>query len=103
LWILGNESALAKNENVWKSLVLDSKNRGFFFHADKDTEMAKAIFDSMKELDQSLDLLDTNSVIFRNTMWKVCACLCLFKINTCIYVNLYLMSCYLFICCRFSL
>ncbi|MCI05737.1 lupus brain antigen-like protein, partial [Trifolium medium] len=38
---------------------------------DRDTEMAKAIFDSIKELDQSLDLLDTNSVIFRNTMWKV--------------------------------
>ncbi|PNX72733.1 regulator of nonsense transcripts-like protein, partial [Trifolium pratense] len=71
LWILGNERALASSDNVWKSLVLDSKNRGFFFHADRDTEMAKAIFDSIKELDQSLDLLDTNSVIFRNTLWKV--------------------------------
>jgi senataxin len=71
LWILGNERALSNNDNVWKSLVHDSKNRGFFFHADQDTEMAKAISDSMKELDQSFDLLQTNSILFRNTMWKV--------------------------------
>ncbi|XP_045797847.1 uncharacterized protein LOC123892041 [Trifolium pratense] len=71
LWILGNERALASNENVWKSLVLDSKNRGLFFHADRDTEMAKAILDSIKELDRFVDLLDTDSIIFRNTMWKV--------------------------------
>ncbi|PNX96084.1 regulator of nonsense transcripts-like protein, partial [Trifolium pratense] len=63
--------ALSNNDNVWKSLVNDSKNRGFFFHADQDTEMAKAISDSMKELDQSFDLLQTNSILFRNTMWKV--------------------------------
>jgi senataxin len=68
---LGNERALSNNDNVWKSLVLDSKNRGFFFEADQDTEMAKAISDSMKELDQSFDLLQTNSILFRNTMWKV--------------------------------
>lgn len=71
LWILGNERALTKNENVWRSLVVDSKNRGFFFHTDQDSEMAKAVLDSMKELDASLDLLHTNSAIFRNTLWKV--------------------------------
>jgi hypothetical protein len=81
LWILGNERALASNDNVWKSLVLDSKNRGFFFHADRDTEMAKAIFDSIKELDRWIDLLDTSSVIFRNTMWKVYY-RCCYKLHT---------------------
>jgi senataxin len=81
LWILGNERALASNDNVWKSLVLDSQNRGFFFHADRDTEMAKAIFDSIKELDRWIDLLDTSSVIFRNTMWKVYY-RCCYKLHT---------------------
>jgi len=71
LWILGNERALVNNNNVWRALVIDSKNRGLFFSTDQDPEMAKAVLDSMKELDQSLNLLDTNSAIFRNTMWKV--------------------------------
>jgi hypothetical protein len=61
--------------------VLDSKNRGFFFHADRDTEMAKAIFDSIKELDRWIDLLDTSSVIFRNTLWKVYY-RCCYKLHT---------------------
>lgn len=72
LWILGNERALAREENVWKKLISDSKKRGSFFHADQDPEMARAISDSLKELDQSQDMLDTNSVIFRNSLWKVC-------------------------------
>lgn len=71
LWILGNERALARNDNVWKTLVLNSKNRKLFFEADQDKEMAKAILDSKKELDQSLDLLDSNSILFRNAKWKV--------------------------------
>ncbi|KAL5077780.1 hypothetical protein RYX36_016764 [Vicia faba] len=71
LWILGNERALVRDENVWKNLIFDSKKRGSFFHADQDPEIAKAILESLKELDQSLDLLDTNSAIFRNTLWKV--------------------------------
>ena len=71
MWILGNEWAITNNENVWKAIVLDAKNRKCFFNANQDEEMAKAILDSKKEADQFDDLLDTNSVLFRSKLWKV--------------------------------
>ncbi|XP_061353992.1 uncharacterized protein LOC133298681 [Gastrolobium bilobum] len=71
LWILGNERALTSNDNVWKAVVLDAMNRKCFFNADQDMELAKAIMDAKREMDQFDDLLDTNSVLFRNAMWKV--------------------------------
>ncbi|KOM26457.1 hypothetical protein LR48_Vigan272s004500 [Vigna angularis] len=71
LWILGNEWAITKNENVWNAIVLDAKKRNCFFNAEQDEEMAKAILDSKKEADQFDDLLDTNSVLFKNKLWKV--------------------------------
>ncbi|WJX52814.1 hypothetical protein P8452_38884 [Trifolium repens] len=71
LWILGNERTLVSQENVWKTLVLDAKKRQCFFNADEDKDLAKAIWDARKELDQLDDLLNANSVIFRNSRWKV--------------------------------
>jgi len=71
LWILGNERAITNNENVWKAIVLDAKNRKCFFNADQDEEMVKAILDSKKKAYQFDDLLDTNSVLFRSKLWKV--------------------------------
>ncbi|KAK2437779.1 P-loop containing nucleoside triphosphate hydrolase superfamily protein [Trifolium repens] len=71
LWILGNERTLVSQENVWKTLVLDAKKRQCFFNADEDKDLAKAIWDARKELDQFDDLLNANSVIFRNSRWKV--------------------------------
>lgn len=68
---MGNEWAITKNENVWNAIVLDAKKRKCFFNAEEDEEMAKAILDSKKEADQFDDLLDTNSVLFRNKLWKV--------------------------------
>ncbi|QCD87121.1 regulator of nonsense transcripts 1 [Vigna unguiculata] len=70
LWILGNERAITNNENVWKAIVLDAKNRKCFFNADQDEEMVKAILDSKKKAYQFDDLLDTNSVLFRSKLWK---------------------------------
>ncbi|KAG5019547.1 hypothetical protein JHK87_015402 [Glycine soja] len=72
LWILGNERALTSNENVWRAIVLDAKSRKCFFNVDRDNEMTKAILDAMKESDQFDDLLDTNSVHFKNAFWKIC-------------------------------
>ncbi|CAJ2677798.1 unnamed protein product [Trifolium pratense] len=71
LWILGNERTLVSQENVWKSLVLDAKKRQCFFNADEDKDLAKSIWDAKKELDQLDDLLNADSVIFRNSRWKV--------------------------------
>ncbi|KAJ1385984.1 hypothetical protein SESBI_41185 [Sesbania bispinosa] len=59
------------DNNVWKALILDVKNRKCFFNADEDKKLAKAILDAKKEMDQSVDLLDANSVLFRNAGWKV--------------------------------
>ncbi|KAL2322364.1 hypothetical protein Fmac_026743 [Flemingia macrophylla] len=71
LWILGNERALTNKENVWKAIVLDAKKRNCFFDAERDEEMAKAILDAKKERDQFDDLLDTNSYLFKDQLWKV--------------------------------
>ncbi|KAF7827415.1 recBCD enzyme subunit RecB, P-loop containing nucleoside triphosphate hydrolase [Senna tora] len=71
LWILGNEKTLTTRENVWKSLVLDAKSRQCFFNADEDMDLAKAILNVKKELDQFDDLLNSDSVLFSKSRWKV--------------------------------
>lgn len=49
----------------------DAKCRQCFFNADEDKDLAKAIWDVKKELDQFDDLLNADSVLFRNSRWKV--------------------------------
>ncbi|XP_016185296.1 uncharacterized protein LOC107626920 [Arachis ipaensis] len=71
LWILGNERALSYNENVWKHIISDVKKRNCFFNAEEDEEFSKAILDARKDMDQFDDLLMTNSILFRNSRWKV--------------------------------
>ncbi|RHN57021.1 putative RNA helicase [Medicago truncatula] len=71
LWILGNERTLVSQDNVWKALVLDAKKRQCFFNADEDEDLVKGIWDAKKELDQLYDFLNSDSVIFRNSRWKV--------------------------------
>ncbi|KAK7319208.1 hypothetical protein RJT34_03926 [Clitoria ternatea] len=71
LWILGNERTLINQENVWKSLVLDAKERQCFFSADEDEDLAKSIWDAKKELGQLDDLLNADSFLFKNSRWKV--------------------------------
>ncbi|CAL8090382.1 unnamed protein product [Prunus armeniaca] len=63
LWILGNERTLSDGESVWKDLVLDAKRRQCFFNADEDKDLA--------EFDQLDDLLNSNSMCFRSSRWKV--------------------------------
>ena len=72
LWILGNGRTLAKRESVWEALVHDAKARHCFFNADEDKELAKAILDAKKDFDQLDDLLNRDSVLFKNARWKVC-------------------------------
>ena len=62
LWILGNERTLCSSDSVWKALVLDAKSRGCFFNADQDKDLAKAIVDVKKELDQFDDFLNADSI-----------------------------------------
>ncbi|KAE9610580.1 putative RNA helicase [Lupinus albus] len=71
LWILGNEKILVSQESVWKRLVLDAKICQCFFNADEDEHLAKTIWNAQIELDQLDDLLNADSVVFRNSRWKV--------------------------------
>ncbi|KAH7839999.1 hypothetical protein Vadar_011160 [Vaccinium darrowii] len=71
LWILGNERTLASSESVWEALVRDARDRQLFFGADEDKNMAKAILDAKKELDQLDDLLNEDSVLFKEAKWKI--------------------------------
>ncbi|KAK8583040.1 hypothetical protein V6N13_069804 [Hibiscus sabdariffa] len=71
LWLLGDGRTLAKHESVWQDLVSDAKMRHCFFDADEDKGLAKAIFDAKKEFDQLDDLLNHDSVLFKNARWKV--------------------------------
>ncbi|XVF85504.1 hypothetical protein PTKIN_Ptkin17bG0122900 [Pterospermum kingtungense] len=71
LWILGNGRTLAKSESVWEALVHDAKARHCFFNADENKELAEAIVAAKKDLDQMDDLLNRDSVLFKNARWKV--------------------------------
>ena len=71
LWILGNERTLVNSESVWETLVFDAKNRQCFFNADEDKDLAKAILDVKKELEQFDDLLNGDSILFKSARWKV--------------------------------
>ncbi|XP_062113026.1 uncharacterized protein LOC133824169 isoform X1 [Humulus lupulus] len=71
LWILGNERTLANSQSIWEALLVDAKNRQCFYNADDDEDLAKAILEIKKELDQFDDLLNANSMLFKNSKWKV--------------------------------
>ncbi|KAH9618695.1 hypothetical protein KSS87_006974, partial [Heliosperma pusillum] len=71
LWILGNERTLSRSDSVWKRLVSNAQARNCFFNADEDELLAEAIIHVKKELNQLDDLLDKNSVVFKNARWKV--------------------------------
>ena len=69
--MLGNDKTLVNSGSVWKTLVLDAKNRRCFFYADQDKDLAKAILDVKKEFEQFDDLLNPNNILFRSARWKV--------------------------------
>ena len=71
LWILGNERTLSNSESVWEALVLDAKIRQCFFNADEDKDLAKSILEVKKEFEQFDDLLNPDSLLFSNKIWKV--------------------------------
>ncbi|XP_060669556.1 uncharacterized protein LOC132800264 isoform X1 [Ziziphus jujuba] len=71
LWILGSERTLDGSQTIWADLVLDAKKRNCFFNADDDKDLAKAILEVKKEFDQLDDLLNGDSMVFKNSRWKV--------------------------------
>lgn len=68
---MGNERTLSNSKSIWEALVHDARHRQLFFGADDDSDMAKTIIDAKKELDQLDDLLNEDSILFKNAKWKV--------------------------------
>ncbi|KAI3470132.1 hypothetical protein Pfo_026795 [Paulownia fortunei] len=71
LWILGNEITLTKSGSVWEALICDAKHRQCFFTADEDCDIRKTVINVKKELEQLEDLLSGDSILFKNSRWKV--------------------------------
>ncbi|XP_047306375.1 uncharacterized protein LOC124909776 [Impatiens glandulifera] len=71
LWILGSEKTLENSETIWASLVRDAKQRQCFFNADDQKDIEKTILDVKKQLDQWNDLLNDDSIYFKDAQWKV--------------------------------
>ncbi|XP_047071019.1 uncharacterized protein LOC124679269 [Lolium rigidum] len=71
LWIVGDANTLSKSGTVWTDIVDDAKRRNCIFSATNDATMCKLILKVKKDLDELDDLLNADSVFFRNTRWKV--------------------------------
>lgn len=71
LWILGNERILGNSHSVWGAIIRDAKNRGCFFNADNDEDLAESITNVKKELGQFADMLNPDSILFKSSKWKV--------------------------------
>ncbi|KAI3794405.1 hypothetical protein L1987_37036 [Smallanthus sonchifolius] len=71
LWILGNESTLVNSGTIWKQLVIDAKNRGCFYNASEDKNLAQAATNALVEHGQLDSLLNTDSLLFKEAKWQV--------------------------------
>ncbi|XP_043695457.1 probable helicase MAGATAMA 3 [Telopea speciosissima] len=71
LWVLGNGPTLIDSGSIWRKLVLDAKNRGCFFDADKDKSLMEAIIAGLVELGEFDKLLGLDSLLFDGARWKV--------------------------------
>ncbi|GJV83445.1 UvrD-like helicase, ATP-binding domain, P-loop containing nucleoside triphosphate hydrolase [Tanacetum coccineum] len=71
LWILGRDRTLTNSESIWKELVCDARNRHCLFDADADECLKTTIIAVKKELEQLDDLVNGNSIVFKDAKGKV--------------------------------
>ncbi|CAH9094296.1 unnamed protein product [Cuscuta epithymum] len=71
LWILGSERTLIDSNSVWQELVQDARKRHCLFSASDDCDLSNTILKVKKELDQLDDLLNADSILFKNQRWNV--------------------------------
>jgi hypothetical protein len=69
---LGDEVTLLNSGSVWKKLVLDAKKHGCFY---EDKSLVQAIIAALVELGELDILLSNDSLLFKETKWKVNAML----------------------------
>jgi hypothetical protein len=72
---LGDGVTLLKSDSVWKKLVLDAKERGCFYDANEDKNLARAITTALVESEKLCILLSNDSILFREARWKVRRCM----------------------------
>lgn len=71
LWIVGNKETMTKSGSVWNTLVFDAEDRGCVYNATDDKNLANAMVHAMVELAYFDSLLTTNSILFKESKWKV--------------------------------
>ncbi|CBI22563.3 unnamed protein product, partial [Vitis vinifera] len=71
LWIFGESETLVASGTVWKRVVEDAKERGCFYNASAEKNLAQAMAISLVEQGQLDDLHDIASLLFGKARWKV--------------------------------
>lgn len=71
LWIFGESKTLVESGTVWKRVVEDAKERGCFYNASAEKNLAQAMAISLVEQGQLDDLHDIASLLFGKARWKV--------------------------------
>ncbi|KAL0560437.1 hypothetical protein IC582_000842 [Cucumis melo] len=55
LWILGNFDTLSNSDSIWEDLVFDAKNRGCFFNAKEDKDLANVMSSWKMDVEKIVD------------------------------------------------
>uniref|UniRef100_A0A0A0K9F2 DNA2/NAM7 helicase-like C-terminal domain-containing protein n=1 Tax=Cucumis sativus TaxID=3659 RepID=A0A0A0K9F2_CUCSA len=66
LWILGNFNTLSKSDSVWEDLVFDAKNRGCFFNAKEDKDLANVMSSCKMDIEESIDDLQITNLMIKH-------------------------------------
>lgn len=72
LWIFGKSKTLVESGTVWKKVVEDARERGCFYNASEEKNLAQAMAITLVEQGQLDDLHDIASRLFGKARWKVC-------------------------------
>ncbi|CAN0880605.1 Probable helicase MAGATAMA 3 [Linum grandiflorum] len=71
LWILGSANTLVNGPSKWKIVVENAKECKCFFEIDRDKSLGQVVLNVKKKYDELEDLLKPDSLLFRNSKWKV--------------------------------
>ena len=57
--------------SIWKYIVVNAKDRGRFYNASEDKNLAQAAMGALIELRQLDSLFNMDSFLFNDTKWQV--------------------------------
>lgn len=58
--------------SIWKQLVVDAKDRGCFYYASEDKNLAQVAMGDLVERGQLDSLFSMDSLLFSSAKWQVC-------------------------------